>query len=70
MFDDVLPLDSKLSFVDDYKSTDVDQYISGTFDTNGHVSGQLHVRANVEFEGTRYMCDSGDLTGYTATLGA
>jgi hypothetical protein len=69
-FTGVQPLDSNMSFVRDFKSTDLDRYVSGTFDSDGHVKGQLHVRANADYQGTRYACDSGGLTDYTATLGA
>jgi hypothetical protein len=66
----VLPLGSDLSFKDDYRSPDLDQLLTGTFDTNGNVKGQLHVRANFDDQGTHYSCDSGGLTDYTAKLGA
>ena len=66
----VIPLDSNLSFTDDYRSTDLDQFATGTFDPDGNVRGQLHVRANFDSQGTHYMCDSGSVTDFTAKLGA
>jgi Ca2+-binding RTX toxin-like protein len=64
------PIGADLSFSYDYRGPELEQHMTGRFDTEGRLTGTLQARAKLTVEGTVYGCDSGAPTGYMATLGA